>query len=46
VRQELLSDSPIFDIVRRDAIEPMLERTELPNSQSKFCSTSSPRASS
>jgi len=36
VRQELLSDSPIFDIVRRDAIEPMLERTELPNSQSKF----------
>ncbi len=36
VRQELLSDSPIFDIVRRDAIEPLLERTELPNSQSKF----------
>ena len=34
--QELLSDSPIFDIVRRDAIEPLLERTELPNSQSKF----------
>ena len=36
VRQELLSDSPIFDIVRRDAIERLLERTELPNSQSKF----------
>jgi asparagine synthase (glutamine-hydrolysing) len=36
VRQELMSDSPIFDIVRRDGIEPMLQRTELPNSQSKF----------
>jgi asparagine synthase (glutamine-hydrolysing) len=36
VRQELLSDAPIFDIVRRDAIERLLERPELPNSQSKF----------
>ena len=36
VRQELLSDAPIFDIVRRDAIERLLERPVLPNSQSKF----------
>ena len=36
VREELLADSPIFDIVRREPIEPLLERTELPNSQSKF----------
>src|SRR5262249_41237821 len=36
VRQELLSDALIFDIVRRDAIERLLERPELPNSQSKF----------
>jgi asparagine synthase (glutamine-hydrolysing) len=36
VRQELLADGPIFEIVRRDAIETMLGRSELPNSQSKF----------
>lgn len=36
VRKELLSDGAIFDIVRREAIEPMLDRPELPNSQSKF----------
>ena len=28
--QQLVSASPIFDIVRRDAIEPMLERGDLP----------------
>lgn len=36
VRRELLSDSPVFDIVRRDAIEAMFERQQLPNSESKF----------
>jgi asparagine synthase (glutamine-hydrolysing) len=35
-RATLLADGPIFDIVRRDAIEPMLERGQLANSESKF----------
>jgi asparagine synthase (glutamine-hydrolysing) len=36
VREELLSDSPIFDIVRRDRIAAMLDEPELANSASKF----------
>lgn len=36
VREELLSKSPIFDLVRRDGIESMLDLEELPNSRSKF----------
>jgi asparagine synthase (glutamine-hydrolysing) len=36
VRQTLLADAPIFDLVRRDRIESLLERRDLPNSQSKF----------
>jgi asparagine synthase (glutamine-hydrolysing) len=36
VRDELLSDSPIFTLVRRDAIAALLDQRELPNSQSKF----------
>lgn len=32
----LLDDSPIFDHVRRDRIETLLESSELPNSKSKF----------
>jgi asparagine synthase (glutamine-hydrolysing) len=36
VRDEILSDSPIFDIVRRNAIVEMLDLSDLPNSQSKF----------
>jgi asparagine synthase (glutamine-hydrolysing) len=36
VRESLLADSPIFDIVKRDALAPLLDRTELPNSESKF----------
>jgi asparagine synthase (glutamine-hydrolysing) len=36
VRQRLLSDSPIFEIVRREAVEPLLNGQDLPNSQSKF----------
>ncbi|MGE3577085.1 MAG: asparagine synthase (glutamine-hydrolyzing) [Vicinamibacterales bacterium] len=36
VRRELLADSPIFDIVRRDRIEALIDRRDLPNSRSKF----------
>lgn len=36
VRSELLADSPIFELVRRDAIEALLARRNLPNSRSKF----------
>lgn len=36
VREELLADSPIFDVVRRDRIAQLLEERELPNSRSKF----------
>ncbi len=36
VRDELLEAGPVFDIVRRDSIEEMLELSELPNSRSKF----------
>jgi asparagine synthase (glutamine-hydrolysing) len=36
VRAELLADSPIFDVVKRDRIEAMLDLPELPNSRSKF----------
>jgi asparagine synthase (glutamine-hydrolysing) len=36
MRQTLLADSPIFDLVRRERIEELLDRPELPNSLSKF----------
>lgn len=36
VRAEILDDSPIFSLVRRERIAELLERPELPNSQSKF----------
>ena len=36
VREELLADSPVFEVVRRERIADLLERTTLPNSQSKF----------
>lgn len=36
VRAELLADSPVFEVVRRDRIAALIERPELPNSQSKF----------
>ena len=36
VRATLLEDSPIFDVVRRDAVEALLDRDRLPNSASKF----------
>lgn len=35
-RQRLLGNSPIYDVVRRDAIEPLLNGAVLPNSESKF----------
>jgi len=35
-RQALLAPSPIFEYVRRDAIDQLLSRPDLPNSQSKF----------
>ena len=36
VRSAILDRSPIFDLVRRDRIEALLDREFLPNSQSKF----------
>jgi asparagine synthase (glutamine-hydrolysing) len=36
VRAELLGDSPILDVVRRERIADLLDRDELPNSESKF----------
>lgn len=36
VRAEILADGPIYDLVRRDAIEDLLARTGLTNSFSKF----------
>ncbi len=36
VRAEILADSPVYDIVRRDAIADMLKNRDLRNSESKF----------
>lgn len=36
VRGELLADSPVYEVVKRDSIESLLRQGELPNSQSKF----------
>ena len=36
VRAELLADSPIFDVVRRERIAELLDERDLPNSRSKF----------
>jgi asparagine synthase (glutamine-hydrolysing) len=36
VRSEVLADSPIWDIVRREAVAPLLDRDCLTNSDSKF----------
>jgi len=36
VRREVLADSPVFDLIRREKIEALLERPDLPNSESKF----------
>jgi asparagine synthase (glutamine-hydrolysing) len=36
VRERVLADGPIYDMVRRDAIAELLDEPELPNSRSKF----------
>ncbi|MFN4312187.1 MAG: asparagine synthase (glutamine-hydrolyzing) [Ferrovibrio sp.] len=36
VRDELLADGPLFDLLRRDKVEALLDKRALPNSQSKF----------
>jgi asparagine synthase (glutamine-hydrolysing) len=36
IRNQILADSPIFELIKRDAIEVLLDKTHLPNSQSKF----------
>jgi asparagine synthase (glutamine-hydrolysing) len=36
VRREVLADSPVFEVIRREKIEKLLERPDLPNSESKF----------
>ena len=36
VRGQLLDDGPIFEHVRRDRIEELIAKPDLPNSQSKF----------
>jgi len=36
VRASLLDDSPVFDYVRKDRIEALVQRSSLPNSESKF----------
>ena len=36
VRSYLLDDSPIYDYVRKDRIEKLMGRSDLPNSESKF----------
>jgi asparagine synthase (glutamine-hydrolysing) len=36
VRDELMAESPVFDLIRRDRIEELVGQTDLPNSRSKF----------
>jgi asparagine synthase (glutamine-hydrolysing) len=36
VRTELLADSPVFEVMRRDKVAALLDRRDLPNSESKF----------
>ena len=36
IRSQILADSPIFEFIKRDAIEVLLNKAHLPNSQSKF----------
>ena len=36
VRAELLRDSPVYGMIRRDRIERLLAKADLPNSESKF----------
>jgi asparagine synthase (glutamine-hydrolysing) len=36
IRHQILADSPIFDLIDRDAIVNLMSKSGLPNSQSKF----------
>jgi asparagine synthase (glutamine-hydrolysing) len=36
VRDELLADSPVFDMIKRKKIESLIEKRNFPNSESKF----------
>ena len=36
VRREVLADSPVFDVIQKEKIELLLDRADLPNSESKF----------
>jgi asparagine synthase (glutamine-hydrolysing) len=36
VRAEILADSPVFDMIRRDRVAALCEKRKLPNSESKF----------
>ena len=36
IRGELLRDSPVFDMIKRDKMELLLDKGDLPNSESKF----------
>lgn len=36
VRDELLAESPVFDVIRRDKLEGLLAKSDLPNSESKL----------
>jgi asparagine synthase (glutamine-hydrolysing) len=36
VRDELLADSPVFDMIKRDKITRLIDKRNLPNSESKF----------
>ena len=39
VRAEVLADSPVWDLVRREAVEDLMDAPDLPNSRSKFLFT-------
>jgi hypothetical protein len=36
VRERLLADGPLFEILLRDKVKELLDRPSLPNSESKF----------
>ncbi len=36
IKKQILDESPIFDLIQRGAIEEIIEKSHLPNSQSKF----------
>jgi asparagine synthase (glutamine-hydrolysing) len=36
VRREVLADSPVFDLIRRECIEALMAKPDLPNSESLF----------